>query len=165
MNRIIILNLSESNRIEYKQTLTDGLEREAVAFLNYSGGGKIYLGVDVAGKVIGIENPDTTQLKIKDRLKNNISPSCLGLFDVICEKYKNKEIIKITLANGTERPYYIKKYGMSEKGCFIRIGSATEPMPIEMIEPLFASRTRNSIARIKSPRQELSFEQLVNLFL
>jgi len=49
---------------------------------------------------------------------------------------------------------------MSEKGCFIRIGSATDPMPVRMIEDLFAKRTRNSIGKIKSPRQDLSFEQL-----
>ena len=30
---------SETNRIEYKQELTDDLEKEAVAFLNYPEGG------------------------------------------------------------------------------------------------------------------------------
>ena len=49
---------------------------------------------------------------------------------------------------------------MSERGCFVRIGSASEPMPVRMIEELFARRTRNSIGRIKAPRQDLSFEQL-----
>ncbi len=49
---------------------------------------------------------------------------------------------------------------MSEKGCFIRIGSASEPMPTRMIEDLFSQRTRNSISRIRSIRQDLSFEQL-----
>ena len=49
---------------------------------------------------------------------------------------------------------------MSEKGTFIRIGTAAEPMPIKMIESLFAKRTRNSIGKIKSPNQNLTFEQL-----
>ena len=53
-----------------------------------------------------------------------------------------------------------KKYGLSEKGCFIRIGTAAEPMPAAMIDKLFASRTRNSIGKIKARRQALSFEQL-----
>lgn len=34
---------SETNRIEYKQQLTDDLEKEAVAFLNYPEGGVIYM--------------------------------------------------------------------------------------------------------------------------
>lgn len=32
----------ETNRIEYKEKLTDSLEKEVVAFLNYIGGGKVY---------------------------------------------------------------------------------------------------------------------------
>lgn len=67
------------------------------------------------------------------------------MFDVIGETKEGKDIIKITLASGSEKPYYLKKYGMTEKGCFIRIGTACEPMPVRMIEDLFSKRTRNSI--------------------
>ncbi len=49
---------------------------------------------------------------------------------------------------------------MSEKGCYLRIGSASEPMPVRMTEELFACRTRNSIGKIRSPKKKLSFEQL-----
>lgn len=93
-------------------------------------------------------------------MKDNIQPSCLGLFDVIHEKREDKDIIRITLASGPEKPYYLRKQGMSEKGCFIRIGSASEPMPLRMIENLFSKRTRNSIGKIKSNRQDLTFAQL-----
>jgi ATP-dependent DNA helicase RecG len=150
----------ESNRIEYKRELTDGFEREAVAFLNYRDGGVIYLGIDQDGSVVGVSNCDAVQLAVKDRLKNNILPSCLGLFDVIHEVREGNDLVKVTLASGPEKPYYLRKYGMSEKGCFVRLGSATEPMSGRMIEELFARRTRNSIGLIRSPRQTLSFEQL-----
>jgi predicted HTH transcriptional regulator len=49
---------------------------------------------------------------------------------------------------------------MTTKGCYIRLGTAAEPMPQAMIDKLFATRTRNSIGNIKSRRQDLSFEQL-----
>ena len=150
----------ETNRIEYKQELIDDLEKEVVAFLNYQEGGIIYIGIDKKGKAVGVSDIDGDMLKIKDRLKNNIMPSCMGLFDVSAETIDSKNVIKITLASGTEKPYYIKKLGMSEKGTFIRIGTAAEPMPIKMIESLFAKRTRNSIGKIKSPNQNLTFEQL-----
>ena len=152
--------MNESHRVEYKQTLTDGLEKEVVAFLNSNEGGSIYLGINNDGNVIGLPNPDDTQLKIKDKLKHNISPSCLGLFEVILEKQEDKNIIKIIVASGRETPYYIKKHGMSPKGCFIRVGSSSEPMNETMIEELFAKRVRNSLGNIKSRRQDLSFEQL-----
>ena len=152
--------VSESNRIEYKKSLTDNFEKEVVAFLNYHEGGVIYIGIDDAKHVIGVNDSDALQLKIKDKLKHNISPSCLGLFEVILEKIDEKEIIKIIVASGRETPYYVKKYGMSSKGCFIRIGSSSEPMSSEMIEDLFAKRVRNSLSKIRSHRQDLTFEQL-----
>ncbi|MEA4852425.1 MAG: ATP-binding protein, partial [Paludibacter sp.] len=123
----------ENNRIEYKQQLTDGLEKEAIAFLNYNEGGIMYIGIHKTGKPIGVDNIDGDMLKIKDRLKNNIMPSCMGLFDVEVENIESKDVIKITFASGPEKPYYLKKHGLSEKGTFIRIGSAAEPMPLKMI--------------------------------
>ncbi|MAD41631.1 MAG: transcriptional regulator, partial [Arcobacter sp.] len=118
----------ESHRIEYKLTLTDNFEKEVVSFLNYKDGGIVYIGINSAGEIIGCSNPDEIQLKIKDKLKHNILPSCLGLFEVILEKIEDKDVIKVIVASGMEKPYYIKKYGMSSKGCFIRIGSSSEPM-------------------------------------
>ena len=151
---------SETNRIEYKLHLTEDLEKEAVAFLNYNEGGVIYIGVHNTGAPIGVDDIDGDMLRIKDRLRNNIMPSCMGLFDVAIEAVESTDVIKITLASGPEKPYYIKKHGMSEKGTFMRVGTAAEPMPVKMIESLFAKRTRNSIGKIKSPNQNLTFEQL-----
>lgn len=151
---------SETNRTEYKQYLTDDLEKEAVAFLNYLEGGVIYIGVHKTGTPIGVDDIDGDMLRIKDRLKNNIMPSCMGLFDVAVANIDSKDVIKITFASGTEKPYYIKKLGMSEKGTFIRVGTAAEPMPVRMIESLFAKRTCNSIGKIRSSNQNLTFEQL-----
>ena len=150
----------ETNRREYKQQLTDDLEKEAVAFLNYKEGGVIYIGIDKTGKAVGIFDIDGDILKIKDRLKNNIMPSCMGLFDVAVVNIDSKDIIKITLASGTEKPYYIKKHGMSEKGCYIRTGTSAEPMSARQIEYLFSKRVRNSLGRIQSPRQDITFAQL-----
>jgi predicted HTH transcriptional regulator len=84
----------------------------------------------------------------------------MGLFDVVAENKEGKELIKIIVAGGTEKPYFKKKFGMTEKGCFIRTGTAAEPMPQAMIDKLFASRTRNSLGKIRSNRQDLTFEQL-----
>lgn len=82
--------MSETNRIEYKRELSDGLEKEVVAFLNYREGGIIYIGIDKEGRTLGVKDPDSVQLKIKDRLKNNIRPSALGLFDIVTEKRDGK---------------------------------------------------------------------------
>ena len=151
---------TESNRIEYKQELSDGLEKEVIAFLNYREGGIIYIGIDKYGKTVGLNDSDSVQLKIKDRLKNNIQPSCMGLFDVVSEEKDGKDIIKLIIASGSEKPYYLAKFGMTKKGCFIRLGSASEPMPERMIDDLYSKRTRNSLGKIVPNRQDLTFEQL-----
>lgn len=151
---------NETNRIEFKRELNDKLEREIVGFLNYHEGGTIYIGIDDDGSVIGVTDIDDAQLKIKDRIKHNILPSTLGIFDVVCEMSDGISYIKINIASGPEKPYYVRKYGMSPSGCFMRIGSSTEPMPQNLIEDLFTKRTRNSIGKINSPKQDLTFEQL-----
>ena len=155
-----MLQHPESNRIEYKQSLTDMFEKEVVAFLNYREGGLIYVGVAKDGEIVGCNNADEIQLKIKDKLKHNISPSCMGLFEVVLEKYEEKDVIKVIVASGREAPYHIKKYGMSQKGCYLRVGSSSEPMSQDMIEDLFSKRVRNSLSKIRSHRQDLTFEQL-----
>lgn len=131
-----------------------------MAFLNYPEGGFIYIGIDKNGEALGVDNIDNLQLTIKDRIKNNILPSAMGLFDIIPEKIDGKDILKVIVASGSEKPYYVRKFGMSEKGCYIRTGSASEPMTAKQIEDLFSKRVRNSLRRIQSPRQDLTFEQL-----
>ena len=142
--------MTENSRIEFKTKLTDDLEKEVVAFLN-SEGGVIYIGRDET-KAYKLNNIDELQLKIKDRLKHNISPSILGLFDIVLEEFNGEKVIKIIVASGSEKPYYIRKKGMSEKGCFIRIGSSSEPMNAKMIEGLFSKRVRTTLRNIVSPR-------------
>ena len=71
---------SETNRIEYKQELTDDLEKEAVAFLNYPEGGVLYIGIEKTGTAIGVIDIDSDMLKIKDRLKNNMP----RILNIIC---------------------------------------------------------------------------------
>ncbi|MEC4053546.1 RNA-binding domain-containing protein [Myroides odoratimimus] len=150
----------ENKHLEFKQQLTSDLEKEVVAFLTSNEGGVLYIGINNKGIPIGVKNLDQDQLVIKDRLKTNILPSCLGLFDLVVENTEGKNVIKIIIAGGSEKPYYIKKYGMSEKGTFIRIGSSSEPMTTKLIEDLYSKRTRNSISKIRSPKQQLQFQQL-----
>ena len=154
--------LTETNRIEFKQELNDSLdlEKEIIAFLNYREGGILYIGIDKNGVPVGVKDLDGDMLKIKDRIRKNILPSPMGLFDVLMERIDGVPVIKIFVASGCEKPYYKTKYGLSEKGCFIRVGTAAEPMTTAMIEDLYAHRVRNSLRSIRSPRKNLTFRQL-----
>ncbi len=150
----------ETNRIENKEQLNEDFEQEVIAFLNYKEGGIIYVGVRKDGQVVGVDNLDPMQLQIKDRIKNNIQPSTLGLFDVIVEKIENQEVIKVVISSGTEKPYYLRKKGRTPEGCYLRVGSSKERMTFEMIDNMYAKRVKNTLKEIESPRQELTFNQL-----
>ena len=152
----------ETNRIEFKRELTRELdiEREVVAFLNYREGGIIYIGIDDEGKPVGVQDIDGDMLRLKDRIRNGVSPSPMGLFDVTVELIEDVPVIKVFVASGSEKPYYKSKYGLSERGCFIRVGTAAEPMTTTQIEDLYARRVRRTLKQIPSPRKELTFRQL-----
>lgn len=155
-----MLDVIEDVRNEFKVKLTDKFEEEVISFLN-TNGGNIYIGVNDKGDIIGINgNIDLLQRTIKDRIKDNIMPSTLGLYDVIVLEKDNKKYIKVIIAKGSERPYYLKGMGMTPDSCFIRVGSSIQSMPNEMINNEFSKRTRNSLKNIVSPKQDLTFSQL-----
>lgn len=116
--------MTETNRIEYKRELTSELdvEKEVVAFLNYKEGGYIYIGIDKNGSIVGVNNVDDCMLRLKDRIKHNISPSAMGLFDIAEEHKEGRSIIKVTVASGIEKPYFKTKYGMTPRGAYMRVG-------------------------------------------
>lgn len=155
-----MIDVIEDIRNEFKIKLTDKLESEVISFLN-SEGGNLFIGIDDNGKIVGLNgNIDLLQRSIKDRIKNNVMPSTLGLFDVVVNERNNKKYIQIIIAKGNEAPYYLKGMGMSPDSCFIRIGSSVESMSSELILNTFSKRVRNSLKNIISPNQELNFTEL-----
>jgi len=152
--------LTETENREYKRQLTDDIEKTVVAFLNATGG-ELYIGIDDKGVVYGMDNYDKTVLSFVDKVKNNIKPSAMGLFTVSPKTGENgREYFVVKIAGGFEKPYYVSKYGMSPKGCFIRIGTQNSPMTQTMIDSLYARRSLHTLHNVVSPRQNLTFRQL-----
>lgn len=96
----------------------------------------------------------------KDRIKDKIAPSPLGFFEIIPEDRDTKKIIHVIVAQGNEKPYYLKKYGMCPMGAFIRLGSSLAPLTEKQIFDLYSKRTRTSLINIISPIKNLTFTQL-----
>lgn len=155
-----MLDIIEDARNEFKVKLTDKFEEEVISFLN-TNGGNIYIGVNDKGNIVGINgNIDLLQRVIKDRIKDNIMPSTLGLYDVVVIEENGIKYIKIIIARGSDDPYYIKGMGMTPDSCFIRVGSSIQSMPYDMINNRVNRRTRTSLRNIVSPKQNLTFSQL-----
>ena len=123
-----------------------------------------YIGIDNDGTVIGVDNPDAIQLALNDRIKNNIRPETLGLYDIHVEEREGKIVIRLFVSSGPDKPYYLIKYGRSSKGCFVRVGAAAVPMTDRMIDEMYASRVHTSISIMASHRQDLTFNQLKSYY-
>ena len=152
--------LTETDNKEYKRQIPDDIEKAVVAFLN-STGGEIHIGIDDNGDVFGVHNYDETVRSFIDKIKNNITPSAMGLFTVSPKTGENgKNYFVVKVAGGFEKPYFINKYGMSSKGCFIRIGTQNSPLQQNMIDNLYARRSLHTLHNVVSLRQNLTFRQL-----
>jgi predicted HTH transcriptional regulator len=141
--------------------LNDKLEKEVVSFLNSESGGEILIGISYEGVVLGVDAYDTVIHSVFNRIRSNISPNCLGLFDVYAEEISERHIIRIIVSRGTEKPYYITLYGMNSSGCTVRVGTEVRQMGTETIKSLQEARSGASLSRIISPRNaEHTFAQL-----
>ena len=125
------MTFEESEKIELKQRLNEALPKEIVAFLN-TDGGIVYIGVNDDGTICGIKNLDETLKKIADILENQILPDPRHLVELGTKFAENKHVIEIKIQKG-DGLYYIKKYGRSSQGCYIRLGSTCRSMTEEQI--------------------------------
>ena len=115
----------EDNKIELKEIINNTLPKEIVAFLN-TDGGTVYIGISKNRTVIGVENIDDSLRAISDIITDQISPRCVSFVRPRREVIEGKNII-----------IYIKKYGMSENGCYIRIGTSCRSLLPEEIQDRF----------------------------
>ena len=152
----------ETGNREYKRQLDrdERFERAVVAFLNSRDGGMIYLGVEDDGSVCGVADPDLVQRQAADRIRNNVRPATMGLFDIGLEERDGRPVVHIVISSGPDRPYYLTRQGMTPQGCFVRVGSQTQQIPEAEIEAMFARRARTSLRTIPAPNQNLRFEML-----
>ncbi len=125
------MTFEESEKIELKQKFNDALPKEIVAFLN-TDGGIVYIGVNDDGSVCGVNNQDEALKKIADILENQILPDPRHLVELGTKFVDMKHVIEIKIQKG-EALYYIKKYGRSSQGCYIRLGSTCRSMTEEQI--------------------------------
>ena len=122
------MEFSETHDVELKGVLNEKVEKEIVAFLN-TNNGTIYVGVENNGKVIGIPTNklDESMKKISDIITDKILPNPQEFVTTSAFMEDGKWIIKIDVLKGNAL-YYIKKYGRSASGCYMRIGTTAKSM-------------------------------------
>ena len=155
----------ESINIEFKEldrikgTLPESLSKTIVAFAN-TAGGKIYIGVKDDGSVAGVDDPDDIMNRVSNVAHDTILPDIIPFIQIHAVEMEGKKVIRIDVAVGTERPYYLAKEGLKPKGVYLRRGSACLPVNEAGIREMILETSGKSYEESRSLNQELTFEIL-----
>ena len=165
---VIMYNFDETHIVELKEILNDSLPKEIVAFIN-TDGGTIFIGITKDKKIVGIKTDiDEVQRKVSDVINDQVSPKSREYVHQHVEVMEGKQVIVIEVKADHTNLYYIKKYGLSEKGVYVRDGSTCRPLSPEEIKKRY-EETLNivepDITEIESYRQDLTFAHLKNYLI
>lgn len=157
---------AETESIELKEKLNDNFIKVAVSFLNTLDG-IIYIGVKDNGEILGVNNTDQVLQEIADIITTQILPNPQELIEIGTKYVEGRSVIEVKVKKGCTL-YYIKKYGRSATGCYIRIGSTSRSMTEKQIEERYVAAlniTQKSIAEIPVIRDDFTFAKLKNYLI
>lgn len=147
----------ESETLELKAILVDDVKKEIIAFAN-SNGGKLLIGIQDDGTVIGIENPDETALQISNMVRDAIKPDLTMFVHYETIVLGDKQIVSVEVLRGTERPYYIGKKGLRPEGVYVRQGYSSVPASTTMIRKMIKETDGDCFENMRSLEQNLTFD-------
>lgn len=147
----------ESETVELKSVVVDDIKKEIIAFANCDGG-KLYIGVQDDGTVIGLDDPDSAALQISNMVRDAIRPDITMFLHYETIEENGKNIIAISVQRGTDRPYYIAKKGMRPEGVYVRQGYSSVPATDTAIRCMIKETDGDTFETMRSLNQELTFE-------
>ncbi|MCF0237856.1 MAG: putative DNA binding domain-containing protein [Sphaerochaetaceae bacterium] len=153
----------ESEKVELKLCINSNIAKEIIAFVN-TFGGTIYVGVDNNGTICGIDNFDFNCQQIANIVRDTIKPD-VSMF-VSYEKLiiDTKVVLKITVQQGTARPYYISCKGLKPEGVFVRHGTTSAPSSQENIRKMIKETDGNDFESVRALNQDLSYNKTEQIF-
>ena len=150
----------ETEKIEYKVQFTDEIYKEVIAFAN-TDGGEIYIGIDNNGNAIGIDNADEDFTRITNGIRDAIMPDV-----TMFVKYTIQEnrVVRITVGEGSCKPYYLKSKGPKPSGVFVRQGTSSVSASSEQIRTMIKESDGDTFESMRSMKQDLSFNSVKEAF-
>lgn len=150
----------ETENIEFKLQFTDELYKEVIAFAN-TDGGVIYIGIDNDGNAVGIDNVDENYTRITNGIRDAIMPDV-----TMFVKYTIQEnrVVRITVGEGTYKPYYLKSKGLKPSGVFVRQGTSSVPASFDQIRSMIKESDGDTFESMRSMEQNLTFNNATEAF-
>ncbi len=153
------MKLYESETVELKESYTSGLKKEIIAFAN-TNGGAIYIGVRDNGEIIGVEDADFLMQQISNSLRDSIRPDVSMFTNIELLQEDQKFFIKLTVNQGTKKPYYLSDKGLKPAGVYVRSGTTSAPASEDAIRMMIKMTDGDSFETNRSLIQELTFNRL-----
>ena len=147
----------ESETIELKSIVVDDVKKEIVTFANCEGG-KLYIGAQDDGSIIGVEDPDGAVLQVSNMIQDAIKPDLTMFLHYTTLVEYGKQIVAIDIQQGTARLYYIAKKGLRPEGVFVRQGYSSVPATSAAIRRMIKETDGNHFEDMRSLEQNLTFE-------
>ena len=131
--------------------------RTIIAFSN-TAGGKLIIGVDNQGEIIGLE-PNVNIFELKDKVASIIYETCYPtvLTDIYTTTIDDHLFLIVEVYRGNLLPYYLKSKGKNE-GVYIRVGATNRKASHENILEL--ERQRMNISFDQEANREVAFDSL-----
>lgn len=153
----------ESETVELKETVVDDIKKEIIAFANCDGG-KLYIGVQDDGMVVGLDDPDGVTLQISNMVRDAIKPDVTMFLHYKTIEVDGKKIVAVDIQRGTDRPYYNAKKGMRPEGVYVRQGYSSVPATDSAIRRMIKETDGDRFETMRSLNQELTFEDVKREF-
>lgn len=136
--------IPESQNIEYKQSWSDDYLKTIAAFANTKGG-KLFLGFDDAGIVVGINNSKKLMEDLPNKLRNY-----LGIVaDIILHKEKSNHFIEISVKSYNVAISFRSRY-------YIRAGSTTTELTGNSLNEFLIKKSGRTWDDITEERADLN---------
>ena len=137
---ISVLSEGESHTVEFQQKPDKDLPSEVCAFANASGG-KIFIGINDRGQIVGADVSNVARSRIKNAI-DTIEPSLNVQIDII------GNVIMLTVPEGTYKPY------SCPAGFYLRSGPNSQKLSRDSVMEFFQSEGRvryDEIVRVDLP--------------
>ena len=144
----------ETENIEFKSGFTEEIYKEVIAFAN-TDGGIVYVGIDNDGNAVGLTNVDEEYTRITYGIRDAIMPDV-----TMCVKYfiQENKAVRITVNEGTNKPYYLKSKGLKPSGVYVRQGTSNVSASPEQIRQMIKDSDGDTFEEIRSLEQDLTFD-------
>lgn len=113
-----------------------------------------------SGEIIGLDNADFVMQQISNSLRDSIRLNVSMFTNIELLQEEKKFFIKLTVSQGTKKPYYLSDKGFKPTGVYVRSGPTSASASEDAIRMMIKMTDSDSFEANRSIVQELIFNRL-----